>query len=399
MKLKILTVTEVNNYLKKSIDNDFILNNLSVNGEISNLKYHSSGHIYFSLKDDNSKINCIMFRDNAVNLNLKLVEGMKVELKASLSVYIKEGSYQLYCKEIKKIGVGELFEKFEFLKKELKEEGIFNLEYKMNIPKYPKSIGIITSPTGAAIRDIITVIKRRNKLLDMILYPALVQGNEATKTLIEGIKYFNNKKNVDVIIIGRGGGSIEELWAFNDKELAYEIFNSSIPVVSAVGHEVDYTICDFVSDIRAATPSAAAEIVSPHLNNILENIEYIGEKLENFINVKIKNEKNKLNFLGKILQSNDPHIIINEKYNEVNELNRNLKYYLNVKLNKEKNRIEGLNNILMALNPLNTLGRGYALITDLEDNIISNVSNLKNNKNVKIRMKDGIVESEISIKE
>ncbi|MGL5245453.1 MAG: exodeoxyribonuclease VII large subunit [Sarcina sp.] len=399
MQLKILTVTEVNNYVKKSMDNDFILNNLNVKGEVSNLKYHSSGHIYFSLKDDNSKINCIMFRGNAVNLNFKLEEGMKIETKGNLSIYVKEGSYQLYCKEIKNAGVGELFEKFQMLKEELKEEGIFDIKYKRQISKYPTKIGVITSPTGAAIRDIINVINRRNKGLDIVLYPALVQGNGASETLINGIKYFNNKNSVDTIIIGRGGGSIEELWAFNDRNLAYEIFNSKIPVISAVGHEIDYTICDFVSDLRAATPSVAAELVSLDLNDMLENLKINEFKLKNFIEKKFNNEKNNLIFLNKTLQGNSPESILNEKYTDVNELNNKLEYFLQRKFSKEKNKIENMNNILMALNPLNTLGRGYSVITDLNDNIINKIEKLKCSEDLKIRMQDGTIKAKIIIKE
>lgn len=269
MKLKTLSVGEVNNYVKKLVENDFILKNLNVKGEISNLKFHSSGHIYFSLKDENSKVNCIMFKNNAVNLDFRLEEGMKVEIKARLGVYHKEGTYQLYCENIKKAGIGELFEEFHKLKKELSEEGIFDEKYKRALPKFPKRIGIITARTGAAVRDIINVIQRRNKSLDIILYPAKVQGENAADSIIEGIRYFNNEKSVDVIILGRGGGSIEELWTFNNRDLAYEIFNSRIPTVSAVGHEVDFTISDFVSDMRAPTPSAAGELVSPSLLSLI----------------------------------------------------------------------------------------------------------------------------------
>lgn len=305
MKMKTLTVSEVNNYLKKTIDNDFILNNVKVIGEISNFKIHSSGHIYFSLKDESSKINCIIFRDNAVNLDFVAEEGMQVEIDGRLSLYIKEGLYNLHCYKIKKAGVGELFEKFQKLKCELKSEGIFDDHYKKNIPSLPKRIGVITSETGAAIRDIITIIKRRNKNLDIVLYPALVQGNYAVDTLIDGIIYFNTKKSVDVIIIGRGGGSIEELWAFNNRDLAYEIFNSNIPIVSAVGHEVDYTICDFVSDVRAATPSAAAELVSPNLFDIISQLNYYNNHLNSFIDTLISSQRNKLQFLERILKSNN----------------------------------------------------------------------------------------------
>ena len=310
MKLKTLSVGEVNNYVKKLVENDFILKNLNVKGEISNLKFHSSGHIYFSLKDENSKVNCIMFKNNAVNLDFRLEEGMKVEIKARLGVYHKEGTYQLYCENIKKAGIGELFEEFHKLKKELSEEGIFDEKYKRALPKFPKRIGIITARTGAAVRDIINVIQRRNKSLDIILYPAKVQGENAADSIIEGIRYFNNEKSVDVIILGRGGGSIEELWAFNNRDLAYEIFNSRIPTVSAVGHEVDFTISDFVSDMRAPTPSAAGELVSPSLQEMINDLVNKKDFLHRAIDRKFLNAKKDVDLLNKGLKvNNHKHII------------------------------------------------------------------------------------------
>ena len=224
MKIKTLTVSEVNNYLKRIIDNDFILNNLSVKGEISNLKYHSSGHIYFSLKDEGGKINCVMFRSKAIMLKLTLEEGMGVVIGGRASIYPQNGSIQLYCDTIEQEGRGELYIKFERLKEKLSKEGYFDEELKKEIPKLPSRVGIVTSPTGAAIRDIINVSRRRNSLVDLVLYPAKVQGIGAYMEVIEGIKYFNRTKSVDVIIIGRGGGSIEELWNFNEEELAKAIF-------------------------------------------------------------------------------------------------------------------------------------------------------------------------------
>ncbi|MFQ9675172.1 MAG: exodeoxyribonuclease VII large subunit, partial [Clostridium paraputrificum] len=275
MKIKTLTVSEVNNYLKRIIDNDFILNNLSVKGEISNLKYHSSGHIYFSLKDEGGKINCVMFRSKAIMLNLTLEEGMGVVIGGRASIYPQNGSIQLYCDTIEQEGRGELYIKFERLKEKLSKEGYFDEELKKEVPKFPSRVGIVTSPTGAAIRDIINVSRRRNRLVDLVLYPAKVQGIGAYKEVIDGIKYFNRTKSVDVIIIGRGGGSIEELWNFNEEELAKAIFKSKIPIISAVGHEVDFTISDFVSDVRAATPSQGAEIAVPLQSDIEDAIEYM----------------------------------------------------------------------------------------------------------------------------
>lgn len=397
MKLKTLSVGEVNNYVKKLVENDFILKNLNVKGEISNLKFHSSGHIYFSLKDENSKVNCIMFKNNAVNLDFRLEEGMKVEIKARLGVYHKEGTYQLYCENIKKAGIGELFEEFHKLKKELSEEGIFDEKYKRALPKFPKRIGIITARTGAAVRDIINVIQRRNKSLDIILYPAKVQGENAADSIIEGIRYFNNEKSVDVIILGRGGGSIEELWAFNNRDLAYEIFNSRIPTVSAVGHEVDFTISDFVSDMRAPTPSAAGELVSPSLQEMINDLLNKKEFLHRAIDRKFLNAKRDVDLLHKGLKGNNPKHIIEKRIKEVNTLEEKLNFLGKRKIDKAKDELIALNSILQTLNPLNTLGRGYSVIMDKEDKVINKVSELKKNDMVKVIMKDGSVNIDIKI--
>ncbi|MDU7954383.1 MAG: exodeoxyribonuclease VII large subunit [Clostridium perfringens] len=397
MKLKTLSVGEVNNYVKKLVENDFILKNLNVKGEISNLKFHSSGHIYFSLKDENSKVNCIMFKNNAVNLDFRLEEGMKVEIKARLGVYHKEGTYQLYCENIKKAGIGELFEEFHKLKKELSEEGIFDEKYKRALPKFPKRIGIITARTGAAVRDIINVIQRRNKSLDIILYPAKVQGENAADSIIEGIRYFNNKKSVDVIILGRGGGSIEELWVFNNRYLAYEIFNSRIPTVSAVGHEVDFTISDFVSDMRAPTPSAAGELVSPSLQEMINDLVNKKEFLHRAIDRKFLNSKRDVDLLYKGLKGNNPKHTIEKRIKEVNSLEEKLNFLGKRKIDKAKDELIALNSILQTLNPLNTLGRGYSVIMDKEDKVINEVSELKKNDMVKVIMKDGSVNIDIKI--
>lgn len=397
MKLKTLSVGEVNNYVKKLVENDFILKNLNVKGEISNLKFHSSGHIYFSLKDENSKVNCIMFKNNAVNLDFRLEEGMKVEIKARLGVYHKEGTYQLYCENIKKAGIGELFEEFHKLKKELSEEGIFDEKYKRALPKFPKRIGIITARTGAAVRDIINVIQRRNNSLDIILYPAKVQGENAADSIIEGIRYFNNEKSVDVIILGRGGGSIEELWAFNNRELAYEIFNSRIPTVSAVGHEVDFTISDFVSDMRAPTPSAAGELVSPSLQEMINDLVNKKEFLHRAIDRKFLNSKRDVDLLYKGLKGNNPKHMIEKRIKEVNSLEEKLNFLGKRKIDKAKDELIALNSILQTLNPLNTLGRGYSVIMDKEDKVINEVSELKKNDMVKVIMKDGSVNIDIKI--
>ena len=391
MKIKTLTVSEVTNYIKRVLDNDFILNNLSVKGEISNLKYHSSGHIYFSLKDDKGKVNCVMFRGNAAFLNFKLEEGMEVIINGRASIYPATGSFQIYCDEIQKEGQGELFIKFERLKEKLSKEGYFDEDHKMMIPQYPKRVGVVTSPTGAAIRDIINVSRRRNDCVDIVLYPAKVQGIGAYKEVIEGIEYFNKKKSVDVIIVGRGGGSIEELWNFNEEELAMAVYDSAIPIISAVGHEIDYTICDFVSDFRAATPSQGAEIAVPLKSEIINNINIMSRDLDECIQYKLKNCRTELESSERILKIHSPMSIIANSYIEVDKLKERLNFAIKTKLNKEKKNIEHLNNLLIAYNPIKVIGKGYAIIEDDENNIITSKNMLNEEKKLNIILKDGNV--------
>lgn len=395
MKIKTLTVSEVNNYLKRIIDNDFILNNLSVKGEISNLKYHSSGHIYFSLKDEGGKINCVMFRSKAIMLNLTLEEGMGVVIGGRASIYPQNGSIQLYCDTIEQEGRGELYIKFERLKEKLSKEGYFDEELKKEVPKFPSRVGIVTSPTGAAIRDIINVSRRRNSLVDLVLYPAKVQGIGAYKEVIDGIKYFNRTKSVDVIIIGRGGGSIEELWNFNEEELAKAIFKSKIPIISAVGHEVDFTISDFVSDVRAATPSQGAEIAVPLQSDIEDAIEYMNNRMGSIIANKLQLEKNKVDSLSRILKLNSPMTRIVNNYMIVEKLKERLNSNIVNKINLEKEKLSGLNNLLMAQNPCNLLNKGYAIIED-ESGVINTVKRMSEEKEINVFLADGLVKGKFS---
>ena len=390
MKIKTLSVSEVSNYLKKIIDNDFILMNLSVKGEISNLKYHSSGHIYFSLKDEGSKINAIIFKDDALKLNFRLEEGMSIRVKGRVSIYPPSGNLQLYIKEVEEEGEGDLFVRFEKLKEKLKKEGYFNEENKKPIPLFPKRIGIITSKTGAAIRDIINVSRRRNSLVDLVLYPTQVQGENAYKTIIDGIRYFDEKKDVDVIILGRGGGSIEELWNFNEEDLAKEIFKCKIPIISAVGHETDFTISDFVSDLRAATPSQGAEIAVPLEEDLYLNIKGAEEFLNREITSLLLKEKEKVKSLEKILKLQSPKEKIVNSYIEVDNLKNRLESILLSKIHIEKEKLKGINNLLMASNPISLLNKGYAIIEE-DREIIKSIEQLKNDKDIKITLKDGKV--------
>ena len=389
MKMKTLTVSEVNNYIKKILDNDFILNNLLVRGEVSNLKYHSSGHIYFSLKDSVSKINCVMFKSNSISLDFKLEDGMQVIASARCSIYQGTGALQLYIDKLEQEGLGELHIKFEKLKKKLEEEGYFDFEYKKPIPKMPRRIGVVTSETGAVIRDIINVTKRRSSLVDIVLYPALVQGEGAYKTIIEGIKYFNDKKIVDTIIIGRGGGSLEELWNFNEEELAKEIFKSKIPIISAVGHEVDFTISDFVSDFRASTPSQAAEIAVPLESDIRNIIKDCENKIYKLTLDALNYEKERVNNYKKILNLNSPEVILSNSYIEIDRLKDKMKNILLNKIEKEKIKLKSLNDLLEAHNPLNVLKKGFAIVEDKDNNVISSKKELEDIDEINIIFSDG----------
>ncbi|WP_050607595.1 exodeoxyribonuclease VII large subunit [Clostridium niameyense] len=389
MYIKTLTVSELNKYVKNILNNDFILNNSKIEGEISNLKIHSSGHIYFSLKDSFSKINCIMFRSNAAKLKFIPENGMNVVINGYVSVYEKEGIYQLYCVDMNPKGLGDLYMAFEKLKEKLGRKGLFDEEHKKSIPKFPKKIGVITSPTGAAIRDIINVTTRRNKSIDILICKALVQGTDASKTIIEGIEKLNKIEDIDIIIIARGGGSIEELWSFNDENLAYAIYNSKKPIITGVGHETDFTIADFVSDKRAPTPSAAAEIAvfnKEEWENQIINYKY---HLENSMDNLFKQGKNQLAFLKHRLESNTPFNIIVNEYNNIDKLKELLNIKITSKVNWEKERLYRLRELLKAHNPLNILDKGYAIVKDDNDIVIGSKNNLKNKDFIHITFKDG----------
>jgi len=399
MYIKVLTVSELNNYIKKVIDSDFILGNAYIKGEISNFKLHTSGHAYFSLKDENGKINCVMFRSDAQNLKFIPENGMKVNVKGRVSVYIKDGAYQLYASEIELEGMGELYIAFEKLKEKLAKKGMFDEKHKQSIPAYPSKIGVITSKTGAAVRDIINVSRRRNKNIDIIIYPVLVQGIKASKELIKGLEYMNSISDVDTIIIARGGGSIEELWAFNDEELAYAVYNSKKPVVTGVGHETDFTIVDFVSDMRAPTPSAAAEIAVPDLMQFNDRIYTMKKRLSAVTEYYFENKRNELEIKKRIIENNSPEAFIVNGYSILEKLQELLLIKTKRRLETEKEKISKYKSILASNNPQNVLNKGYSIIKDKNGNFIDNVKRLRNEKNVVVVMKDGAIETSLMTKE
>jgi len=389
MFIKVITVTALNGYIKKIIDSDFILNNANVKGELSNVKLHSSGHIYFSLKDEFGKVNCVMFKSQASKLAITPRDGMNVIIRGRVSVYEKGGAYQVYCDSMETDGEGQLYLAFQKLKEKLEKQGLFDEVHKKNIPSFPMRIGVITSQTGAAIKDIINVATRRNINVNMLIYPALVQGVNASAEIEQGIKYFNSVKGVDLIIIARGGGSIEELWAFNEENLAYAIYNSKIPIITGVGHETDFTIADFASDYRAPTPSAAAEIAVRNLKDLNNEIKTLRELLLRSVESKVTKEYNKVNLLSKTLKVNNPLNFIVNQYTRIDNLKDNLNYKFNSRISLEKQKLSKLNALLHAHNPLNVLTKGYAVLQNDENEVISEINELKNIKDVKITLKDG----------
>ena len=391
MFIKTLSVTALNTYIKKIVDSDFILNNTNVSGEISNFKLHSSGHIYFTLKDESSKISCVMFKSYAELITFVPREGMKVVVKGKVSIYPKDGTYQVYCTEIKPEGEGSLYIAFQNLKEKLSKEGLFEDKYKRPIPKYPRVVGVVTSPTGAAIRDIINVARRRNDKVDILIYPSLVQGVNASEDIIKGIKYLNSKEEVDVIIIARGGGSIEELWAFNDEALAYEIFNSEKPIISGVGHETDFTIADFVSDLRAPTPSAAAEIAVPSFIELNNKVNGLTSKLNSSAVFNLKQKYNRVDLANNRLKANSPMNYLINQYNQIDKLSDmlTLKYKTNITMEKQK--LIKANALLSAHNPLNVLNKGYSIVQDIKGSVVSDVNTLSSLDEASITVKDGTV--------
>lgn len=395
MYTKTLSVSELNNYMKKIIDCDFILNNTNIKGEISNFKEHSSGHLYFSLKDEKSKINCIMFRNYASELKFMPQNGELVVVKGKVSVYEKEGTYQIYCHDMEKQGIGDLFVAFDKLKSKLEKEGLFDDSFKKSIPKYPRRVGVITSPTGAAIRDIINVALRRNRSVELVIYPALVQGDGASKDLIKGIETFNAKEDIDTIILARGGGSIEELWAFNNEELARTIFKSKKPIITGVGHETDFTLVDFVSDRRASTPSSAAEIAIPSAADINYKLDNISAALKANIYKLLRQRSDKVNILNKSLEIHSPMNYIVNQYNYISSLQDKLGLITRSNLSVKKEQLSKIYSVINAHNPLSVLGRGYAVIEDMEGKVISEKEVLKNNSVLSISLKDGKVKGNI----
>ena len=361
MENKYLTVSAITKYLKYKFDTDDNSKNVFIKGEISNFKKHTSGHLYFSIKDEKSKINAIMFSNNAKNLTFDPIDGTKVLIVGRISIYEATGNYQIYVDEMQEDGIGNLYLAFEKLKEKLANEGLFSEEYKKPIPKYPNKIGIVTAKTGAAIKDIISTIKRRYPLVEIILFPSLVQGENAANDISNKIKQANNY-DLDVLIVGRGGGSIEDLWPFNEEIVARTIFESKIPIISAVGHEIDFTISDFVADLRAPTPTAAAELAVPNLPNIMNTVDQLNIRLKEAIFKKINYNKLYLETIKNSYILKNPLIMFANKKQQLDYLSEKLTNNINNKLDRQKLRLANLIDKLQLVNPLDILKKGYTLV-------------------------------------
>ena len=386
---KIFSVSDINKYVKMIFDSDMLLNNVSIRGEITNFKAHYTGHLYFTLKDENSTIKCVMFKGNAQFIKFKPSDGMKVVINGQVSAFERDGVYQVYCKTMSPEGLGDLYLAYEQLKAKLSKEGLFDQTKKKPIPFLPKRVGVITSRTGAVIRDIINVSTRRYPNVNILVYPAAVQGVNVASTVIEGLKTFNRLNNVDVIIIARGGGSFEDLFGFNDELLARQIYESEIPVVSAVGHETDFTICDFVSDLRAPTPSAAAELVYPEYSEIVNRI--MTDKKRTIIAMKNYIERRR-QYVERITAAKLEKVPL-DKINRYRLTIDNLitKSESTLRYNIEKYRTRCIKSISMidALSPLKTITRGYSVTEDINGKVIKKVSDVKSNDEIKITLTDG----------
>lgn len=392
---RIATVTQINNYIKAVLDKVPVLQNIWIKGEISNFKLHSSGHVYLTLKDGGAVLKAVMFRNAAATLRFKPSDGTKVLARGRISVYEAGGQYQMYIEEMEAEGMGDLYAKFEALKRQLSEEGLFDEEKKKPIPKFPETIGIVTSPTGAAIRDMINVLRRRCPMVKVIIYPCLVQGENAAKSIVEGIEYFNKKRNVDVIISGRGGGSIEDLWAFNEEITARAVAVSQIPIISAVGHEVDFTICDFVADLRAPTPSAAAELAVPDITVLKQTIDSARSRMSVLLKNKLDTQIRQLELLSTRSSLTQFDKVILDKEQTVDAyFDRCVMAYKN-KTDVLEKQFTALCGKLSALSPLAVFERGYCSAAK-NGNTVNRVSQLDDGDNIVLRLTDGEVDCNVT---
>lgn len=393
----VYSVGQVNSYIKNMFAQDFLLQELSVKGEVSNCKYHSSGHIYFTLKDGKGTISCVMFAGNRSGLAFRMNEGMQVVVRGTIDVYERDGKYQMYAKAIRQDGAGELYEKFEQLKKDLLERGMFAPEYKKPIPRYVRTIGVVTAPTGAAVRDIINISTRRNPYVQIILYPAIVQGEAAAASIVKGIQELE-RRQVDVMIVGRGGGSIEDLWAFNEEVVAQAVFDCSVPVISAVGHETDTTIIDYVADLRAPTPSAAAELAVYDVSLMLAQLEGYRAAFNRQMQGMIALNRAQLKALEAGLKMNSPIGKIREKRTYAISLEERLSASMKNQIMSKKHRLAIYIEKLKGLSPLDKLNQGYSYVSDEEGKTVTDINRISVGDKLQVFVKNGRMEAEVTSK-
>lgn len=394
-KPRVLSVSQINFYIKSIIENDGSLQFVLVTGEISNLTVHQrSGHIYLSLKDSNSVISAVMFAGNARRLKFRLENGMKVICRGRISVYEPSGRYQLYIEDMQPDGVGALTLAFEQLKKSLAQKGLFDNAHKKPLPKFPKTIGVITSPTGAAVQDITNIIRRRFPSADIVLAPVLVQGESAPEQLVRAVNKFSESKIADVVIIGRGGGSAEDLWAFNDEQLAYAVYNCETPIISGVGHETDFTICDFVADVRASTPSAAAELAVPDRQELMSYYFKQKQYISAMLDRKIKTAQLRLENQQRRMSASSPKLKAEQLEKQLSAKSEKLTRFMNIYISDKENKLIAAKGKLDGLNPLNVLNRGYA-IAEKDEKIITSSKQLKDGDDFTVILSDGKINAKV----
>ena len=393
----VYSIRQVNLYISNMFRQDFMLNRIYVKGEVSNCKYHTSGHIYFSLKDDSGSLACVMFAGNRSGLKFQMQNGQSVIVLGSISVYERDGKYQLYAREIIQDGMGLLYEKFQALKQELEEMGMFAPEYKQPIPAFSRRVGIVTAPTGAAIRDIMNISYRRNPYVQLILYPALVQGEEAADSIVRGIELLD-QSHVDVIIVGRGGGSMEDLWAFNEEKVARAIFQCETPVISAVGHETDFTIADYVADLRAPTPSAAAELSVADMAAIQGQLRDMQQRLQNRMSERLSDRKKELEHLQEKLKYVSPQHQIQEKYQRLTDIEEELQMLMQQTMKERRHQLMIYVERMKGLSPLEKLSQGYSYTADARGKKITATEQVQPGDLLQIYVSDGQILAEVKEK-
>lgn len=396
MKLRPLEVSELNSYIKKLIADEPILGNVMVKGEVSNFKIHSSGNVYLSLKDKDSKVNCIILRRNFAQ-NMVIKDGTKIIASGSVRVYERDGAYQLYINSVEVEGMGNLYYQYLQMKERLEKEGLFSPMHKQKIPRFPKVIGVITSPTGSVIRDIINVVSRRYPRVEIKLFPVLVQGERSEESLIRGLDFFNRRDDIDTIIIGRGGGSLEELWSFNSEALARKIFDSKIPIISAVGHETDYTICDFVADLRAPTPSSAAELATPDLKDLLASQDILVKRMSRAVSNKIEIERQKVSRSIEKTHTIVQKDMIDMSYVRLDRMQERMAASVDRRMVDYKNKLSLIGVSMGNLNPFSVMDRGYSVV-ESSGGLVQKTTDVELGENIDILLSDGSLRCQVKEK-